>query len=146
MKTVQQKYTLPHSLLFKIEAQDLCTTSQMEIPSCELFQDLVLEVIDECLFSLGESVKQAIYFHLDKSFAIKRFEIPTKIEEFVAAIENIFGEGARFIEIDIMKQLYARLGHPLEDYAREDELVFLEFVKAFAHTWRIGPNCGFKRQ
>lgn len=122
------------------------TTLEEGPPTYELFQDLVSEVIDESLFSLGESVKQAIYFHLEKSFSIKKSEIPTKIDEFVTAIENIFGEGAKLIEIEIMKQLHARLGYPLDGYGRVDELVFSEFVKAFADTLGISQNHGLKQQ
>jgi hypothetical protein len=70
------------------------------------FEKLLLEAVDEGLSSLGETSKIAIYFHLKKSFNIKKKEIPYKIEAFAKGIEKIFGLGANFLEILIMKQLY----------------------------------------
>jgi hypothetical protein len=42
------------------------------------FDNLLLEAIDEGLSSLGESVRQSVYFHLQKSFHISREEIPER--------------------------------------------------------------------
>jgi len=78
--------------------------------SGEVFNRLLLEAIDEGLSSIGESSKQAIYFHLEKAFKVKRQEIPYRIEDFTAAIEKIFGLGANFLEILIMKRLYEKVG------------------------------------
>ena len=69
------------------------------------FEQLLLQAIDEGLSSLGESSKQAIYYHLEKSFAIKKEEIPRRIEPFEGALKKIFGIGADFIETLIMKRL-----------------------------------------
>jgi hypothetical protein len=74
------------------------------------FEKVLLEAIDEGLSALGESPKQAIYFHLDRSFNIKKEEIPSRIMAFTQAIENIFGVGANFVEILIMKKLYGKIG------------------------------------
>ena len=91
------------------------------------FEKLLLEAIDEGLSSLGNSPKEAIYFHLDRSFNIKKEQIPGKIEAFENAIENIFGIGANFLEIIIMKQLYIKVGGAFElnETAR---LAFAEYV------------------
>jgi hypothetical protein len=91
------------------------------------FEKLLLEAIDEGLSSLGNSPKEAIYFHLDRSFNIKKEQIPGKIEAFENAIENIFGIGANFLEIIIMKQLYRKVGGAFElnETAR---LAFAEYV------------------
>jgi hypothetical protein len=73
------------------------------------FEKLLLEAIDDGLSALGESSKQAIYYHLDRSFNLKREDIPGRIIAFTQAIENIFGDGANFIEILIMKKLYEKI-------------------------------------
>jgi len=78
------------------------------------FEKLLLEAVDEGLSSLGETSKEAIYFHLKKSFNIKKKEIPYKIEAFAKGIEKIFGLGANFLEILIMKQLYEKVGGVFE--------------------------------
>ena len=72
------------------------------------FEKILLEAVDEGVSSLGESLKEAIYFHLGKNFNIKKHEIPDKIEAFTDAVENIFGFGANFLEIAIIRQLHAK--------------------------------------
>lgn len=69
------------------------------------FDKLLLEAVEEGLGALGESPKQAIYFHLEKSFNIRKEEIPHRIEAALVAIEKIFGVGAKFIETEILNNL-----------------------------------------
>lgn len=52
------------------------------------FEKLLLEAVDEALSSLEDSSKQAMYFRLEKTFDIKKQDIPYKIEEFANAIEK----------------------------------------------------------
>jgi hypothetical protein len=94
------------------------------------FKTLLLEAVDEGLSSLGDSSKEVIYFHLAKSFNINKLDIPYKIEEFADAIEKIFGLGANFLEILIMKSLYEKAGQPFEYNQEQEALVFAEYVAA----------------
>jgi hypothetical protein len=94
------------------------------------FERLLLESIDEALSSLGRSTKQAIYFHLEKDFDISKKDIPHKIDEFAKAIEKIFGFGAKFLEIQIMKNLYEKTGNHFEYLPEQDNLIFTEYVTA----------------
>lgn len=93
------------------------------------FDELFLEAVDEALASLGNSVKQAIYFHLEKEFKIAKEEIPYRLNEFANGLEKIFGLGARFIEILIMKNLYQKIDRPLV-WDESKELIFIEYVTA----------------
>ena len=93
------------------------------------FDNLLLEAIDEAFTSLGDSCKQAIYFNLEETFKIKKHDIPIKIEEFVNAIEDIFGLGAKLIEIQIMKCLHRKVGE-FKYFPDEEELTFAEYVTA----------------
>jgi len=93
------------------------------------FEKLLLEAVDEGLSSLGMSSKQAIYFHLEKSFNIKKKEVPYKNKAFAKAIEKIFGLGANFLEILIMKRLYEKIGGVFEWDASID-FAFAEYVAA----------------
>lgn len=93
------------------------------------FEELFLEAVDEALASLGDSVKQAIYFHLEKEFQIAKKEIPHHLNEFANGLEKIFGLGARFIEILIMKNLYQKIGKSLV-WDESKELIFIEYVTA----------------
>jgi len=93
------------------------------------FDKLLLEAIDDALASLGESARQAIYFHLENKFKIAKSDIPYRLKDFADGLEKIFGLGARFIEILVMKNLYGKTGQPLE-WNESKELLFVEYVAA----------------
>lgn len=97
--------------------------------SCD-FKKLLLEAVDATLSPLGDSSKQAIYFHLEKNFTIKKQDIPNKIEEFTNAIEEIFGDGAKILEIEMIKHLYMKGGSSFEYSPAKDELLFVEYIDA----------------
>ena len=86
----------------------------------------MLNAIDEALNSLGESVKQSIYFHIENKFSVTRNEIPRNLQGFQVGLEKIFGTGARFIEILIMKNLHSKIGRPL--IMESEQLEFVEYV------------------
>jgi hypothetical protein len=94
------------------------------------FESLLLEAVDEALSSLGDSMKQAIYFHLEEDFGISKKDIPYEIDEFAKVIEKIFGFGAKFLEIQIMKNLYEKTRNHFEYLPEQDNLKFTEYVAA----------------
>ena len=73
------------------------------------FNDILLEAIDEAFCCLGETVKTAIYFHLEKEFGITRQEIPDRLEDFSSSLEKQFGIGARLLETTFMHHLNVKL-------------------------------------
>jgi len=99
------------------------------------FEKLLLEAVDEGLSSLGDSAEHAIYFHLENTFKVSRRDIPYKIEEFADAIEKIFGLGAKFLEILIMKRLYEKVGGVIEYPEEQKDLVFTEYVVAVKQSF-----------
>jgi len=101
----------------------------------KVFDKILLEAVDEAFSSLGDSARQAIYFHLENKFKITRTDIPNNIEDFADGIEKIFGIGARFLEILIMKKLYERIGRPLE-WNENSELAFTNYVEAARRTFK----------
>jgi hypothetical protein len=84
------------------------------------FQKTFLEALEEGLSSLGESPKQAILFHLENSFKIKREEIPRNLTEFKKALEKIFGPGTPYLEKLILKKLYDKLNLEWENLETEN--------------------------
>jgi len=88
--------------------------------------------MDEALSSLGMSSKH-IYFHLEKNFNINKRDVPHKIREFADAIEEIFGPGARVLEIQIMKRLYEKVG-PFKHFPMRN-LIFSEYVEAAGYLY-----------
>jgi hypothetical protein len=101
------------------------------------FDEILLEAVDEALSSLGESAKESIYFHLKDKFKISREEIPRRIKDFAEGLEKIFGLGARFLEIMIMRRLYARIGQPLE-WNEDEEFIFVKYVEAARRSFQKG--------
>ncbi|MCX8177963.1 MAG: hypothetical protein N3F10_06700 [Candidatus Bathyarchaeota archaeon] len=99
------------------------------------FDELLIEAVDEALSSLGESVKQAIYFHLQNQFHLSKDEIPRRIRDFANGIEAMFGPGARFIEILIMKKLYNKVGGFIE-WDEHKEFTFAEYVEAARRSFQ----------
>jgi hypothetical protein len=94
------------------------------------FETLLIEAVDTALSSLGDSSKQAIYFCLKEEFAIAKQDIPTKIEEFTNALEMIFGQGAKVIEIQIMRQLHEKVGYDFRCFPEKGNLFFNDYVQA----------------
>ena len=82
------------------------------------FEELLLEAIDDGLSLLGESSKEVIYYHLRKTFKMNKQDIPYKIEEFINAIEKIFGAGAKILEIQIMQCLFKKVGYKLRPFSQ----------------------------
>lgn len=94
------------------------------------FRKILLEAVDEGLSLLGDLPKQALYAHLERTISLKKQDLPERIEEFAKAIEEIFGQSAKLLEIKIMKELYKRVGHNLVFFPDTDELVFTEYMEA----------------
>jgi len=73
------------------------------------FDSILLESIDQALLSLGVNARSAVYFHLTNNFAISAQNIPERIDDFSEAIDQIFGRGARQLEILILKILNQKI-------------------------------------
>ncbi len=64
---------------------------------------------------LGESVRNALHYHVERANQVKREEIPNRMEEFHEALGSLLGAGARVVEKLIAKNLYSRLGLAYEE-------------------------------
>lgn len=96
------------------------------------FSKVLLDAVDESLSSLGDSSKQAILYHLEASFKIKKEHIPSNLTEFTKALEGIFGPGASYLEKLITQHLYEKLGLSLEDDVQSDFLECMDCAKKLA--------------
>ena len=84
------------------------------------FTKIMLAAIEEGLSSLGDSPKDAIFYHLESSFQLKKEDIPSNLTEFKQALERIFGPGAPYLEKAITKSLYGKLGLDFKDEKTND--------------------------
>jgi len=108
--------------------------------SCEgKFETILLEAVDEVFSSFGHICKQALYFQLEKTFKIKKHEIPTKIPEFAAAIEQLFGAGAKFIELRIIATLHKKTPNFMYSPPMAD-LLFADYVASLRRFFIITNN------
>ena len=98
------------------------------------FKKTLLTAVEEGLSTLGDSSKQAILFHLENSFKIKREEIPTNLTEFKKALEKIFGPGAPYIEKLILKRLHDKLNLGFENSEN------LDFLNSVENARKIFPE------
>ena len=65
---------------------------------------------------LGESGKQATYYHIEKTFGIKRNKWHKNPEEFAKAVEQIFGHpGSQLLLKAMAKELYSSLSLKFEE-------------------------------
>jgi len=69
------------------------------------FEDFIIEAADEVFSFNGESAKNSICFHLGKTFAILKEDIPNYFGKFSDTLEKIFEIGIIHIEIHAMKNL-----------------------------------------
>ena len=108
-----------------------------EISAQKKFDEYVIQAIDETLTSLGEPVKNTIYFQLENNFNIPKNQIPNQIEEFTNIIHKIFGLGASRLEIKFMKNLYSKIKtsveindceYPLSEWIIED-MSITDYIK-----------------
>jgi len=99
-----------------------------------IFEELLLAVIDDALSTLGDSARKSIYFHLESRFRIPRSDIPQRLQVFEDGLVKIFGPGAQFLEILIMKKLHEKVGLSL-DWDESKPLVFVDYITAAKRSY-----------
>jgi hypothetical protein len=95
------------------------------------FYKVLLEAVEETFSSLGEPVEEKIFCTLEKSFGLKRNEIPFRIEAFSDALEKIFGPGAMPLQISVIKRLHRKVASEYNWDAPQwivSKLTFREYV------------------
>jgi hypothetical protein len=78
-------------------------------PTEDKFNVAIIEAVEESFSSFNNLDKKAVYLHLENAFKIKKQEIPSKIEEFSDAVGQMFGVGAKLVEIRIIEVLHSRI-------------------------------------
>lgn len=73
------------------------------------FNSTVLRAVDEGLAVLGESVRISIYYHIERSYGIRREEIPESLETFHQSLKGLLGQGGGIVQALVAKSLYGQL-------------------------------------
>jgi len=89
------------------------------------------EAVDEGLLTLGESGREAVYFHLNNTYSLKKKDVPDKPQAFDEALRKIFGVGADVIERSVLKKLYSKLEI---DFIENKNYGFANYINDAAKT------------
>jgi hypothetical protein len=125
-----------------VEPQDKGTMCELTLTFEETsdksssFGRLLVQAVDEGLSTFGEFVREAVYSCLEDTFGIRKDDIPRKVEAFSDALGKIFGDAARLLEIQIMKNLYRKVGDITECFPKKEDITFTEYVCAAEHSSR----------
>jgi hypothetical protein len=107
------------------------------------FNEYLVQAVDEALTSLGEPVKNTIYFQLENNFSIPKNKIPDQIDEFTNIMHKIFGLGASRLEIKFMKNLHSKIKVSIETNGCEwplskwiiEDLSFVDYVNKMRENY-----------
>ena len=90
--------------------------------------DLILEVFERGLDSLGESPKKAIWYILKEQFKIDVNENPINVKKMTEALEKIFGLGYTFLETILLQKLVDLTGktYPQKSFLESVESLMVE--------------------
>ncbi len=102
------------------------------------FEATMMEAIDDSLGSFENLDKLEVYRHLEKSFKISKQEIPCKTEEFVDAMEQMFGIGAKLVEIKIIKAVHKRV--PMFMFTPKKGTLFFKDYVASLRAFLLQPS------
>ena len=108
-----------------------------EVSAQKKFNEYLIQAVDEALTSLGEPVKNTLYFQLENNFSIPKNEIPDQIDEFTNIMHKIFRLGASRLEIKFMKNLQSKIKISVETHGYEyplskwiiDDMSFTDYIK-----------------
>lgn len=75
------------------------------------FRQILVLSLDEVLGNvLSEKIRVAFYDQMASRYHITKDEIPSHLNDFVYALEDIFGRNSKIIERNTAKVLYCKLG------------------------------------
>jgi hypothetical protein len=78
-------------------------------PTTVIIKRALLDAIDFALLAPGEIVRAAIYERIERSYQVRREEIPDNLDTFHKALQELLGKSAEVIRRLIVKNLYSRL-------------------------------------
>ena len=112
-----------------IEMNQVCLNDKItELHNCN-FEKLLTKAVDKAFSSLFHSQKQNLYSHLSSCYNISKQDIPYTLDDFVNALQEIFGPGAKLVEIEMIRSLHALVKNTTSAPNMSD-LSFAEYVRA----------------
>ena len=93
------------------------------------FEAAVTESIEEVLSTLGENVKEAMYSFLENNYGMRKDQIPSMIDDFTAAVESLFGDAAKLVELKIIEKVQGKV-KGFTYRSKNKEIFFAEYLSA----------------
>lgn len=92
--------------------------------------------MDQAFTKLGAQTKHRLFSFLETDYELSKEDIPDRIEDFINALEQIFGTSASLIEIDIMKSIQQKVPSFILTMEETDLnfLCYLQSLKSFTDT------------
>lgn len=81
----------------------------MDTNTVDNFNQVLIEALDESFLNLGKKVKDVVYTILEKTYKIKKKQIPQNVLSFSIALNQMFGHAAVPLEILLRKKLEAKV-------------------------------------
>ena len=78
-------------------------------PTTVIIKRALLDAIDFGLLAPGEIVRATIYERIERSYQVRREEIPDNLDTFHKALQELLGKSAEVVRRLIAKNLYNRL-------------------------------------
>jgi hypothetical protein len=92
-------------------------------------EETISEAVDASFSLFGETFKDLVYSELEAKFQIEKQDIPYRINDFAAAIEEIYGVGAKLLETKIIQALHERIKGFIY-IPRGKDLVFTDYIES----------------
>ncbi len=78
-------------------------------------EDLVMRMIEDGLNALGENAGKVILHHIEVRYSLTRNQMPRKLDIFMEALREIFGEGSVTIERIIVRTMGQKTGMTINE-------------------------------
>ncbi len=102
-------------------------------PTTNVLDKAILDAIDYAFQMLGNAGSEAIYRCIRETYGLSKSDIPRRFDQFVEAVEAIFGKASCLLEIEILEALHKQL--PEFKFAPEPGAFSLvSYVEAMRHN------------
>ena len=94
------------------------------------FDKIFIESLDIGLIRvLGEACTQATYQLLKERFGLSKPQIPHAVDKFTSAVEELFGQAARLLEISIIEYIAKNVATSFVFTPKTNDFSFSEYIK-----------------
>jgi hypothetical protein len=99
---------------------------------CKNFAEIFGQAVDAAFSVLGSQAKQSLFGYFEERFGIGKDFVGRDFQLFAFAIEEVFGQSVRLIEIRIMAELHRRSPQFMCAVANgEQGFAFVDYVEQF---------------